>query len=94
MDKNLILKMLKTEPAKIEAKVNEYGKMELNVDGRSLELIAMAMSISQSICEQSHTSIDDFCEMLKYGSKLTDSDKINSKIFNKLLINLLIKSQL
>lgn len=86
--KQMMDMLQKSEPAKIEAKSDENGKMSIELDGRGIEIIGLSLAIAESIINTSNGAItvDDYCGMLKSAinecSKPKDVEmEIAKKIF-------------
>ncbi len=58
--------MLKIEPAKITAEVDDKGKVTCKVEGRQSELIPLLATLSLQIIEECSHPIDEYCEFLKF----------------------------
>lgn len=94
MDKKLFDKFMeeiyKNEPAKIIAETDDKGRFTINFDGRGIELLVMSFEISRKYIEESHLSVDDYCEMLKEGfvkhpDKSKEQKDVENVIINKML---------
>lgn len=60
-------KMVGTQPAKIEANVDEKCDARILLEGRGFELMGLSMQIAQDVMEKTHTDVDDYCQMLRDG---------------------------
>ena len=87
-----IKEALKNQPAKIEATVNEKLDCEICLEGRPVELVPLSLGIVLEICDKTHTSIDEYCYLLKRASqekaRLKDIPKeqidVEKEIMNKI----------
>lgn len=70
MDHNFFKELFKNEPAKITAESDDKGVMNIMIEGRGIELLALAFEISEHVIEKSPITIDDYCKMLKDGAEL------------------------
>jgi hypothetical protein len=60
-EKSMIVK-----PAEINAKIiNVEGDSEIELDGRSLDLIALSIQIAMDVIEKTHIDVDTYCKTLK-----------------------------
>lgn len=83
-------KMVDTEPAKIEAKVDKKGESTLYFEGRGLQLMALSMEIAKNVMKETHTDVEKYCAILKEGilvknddSKAYEESKEESKSITK-----------
>lgn len=85
---------LKNYPAKIEATVNEQMDAKVSFKGRAIELVPLSIDIVLEIIDKvPHTSIDEYCYLLKRASqekaRLKDIPKeqmdVEKEIMNKIL---------
>lgn len=58
--------MIKIEPAKITAEVDDKGKMTCKVDGRLSEIVPLLVTTTFQIIEESSYSLDEYCDFLKF----------------------------
>lgn len=70
---------LKNYPAKIEATVDEKMEIKLNLEGRTIELVPLSLSIVLEICDNANLSISQYCDLLQktaaYEASLKDIPK-------------------
>lgn len=82
---------LKPEPAKIKAETKKDGQLSIKFEGRGLELMALSLSISESIIKDSKGAItvDDYCHMLKdifrQHSKSKEQRDVENEIMKKII---------
>ena len=94
MDKKSFDKLMeeiyKNEPAKIIAETDDKGRFTINFEGRGVELLIMSLEISRKYIEESHLSVEGYCEMLKEGivnhqDKSKEQKDVENVIINKML---------
>ena len=77
---NMIKELLNPEPAKITAESKENGKINIKMDGRVLECIALSMAIADQLIEESKgaLTVDAYCDMIKQA--VNDHSKSKEQI--------------
>lgn len=94
MDQKLFEKLVEAvlinEPAKITGEVDDKGKMTVMLDGRGIDIIALALAICERVIEESHLQVNDYCEMLKEAvepkkNKSKEQQDVEKVIINKML---------
>lgn len=88
MDKKFFEELLKNVPAKITAESDEKGKITILLNGRGIDVLSLALAISEGVIEQSPFTVDDFCGMLKKGcteGKSKEQKDVENAIISKLL---------
>lgn len=73
----LIKQLLNPKAAKIEASCNETGESTVLIEGRSIDIIALSMSIIEKIIKVSNgtLTVDVYCDMLKYALNQKNKSK-------------------
>lgn len=90
MDFEEFKEMMKPQSASIDAKCDEHCQMELKMEGRSPELVALSLGIAENVCEKMDFPVDVFCQILKDKNEL--NKKMNKKKQNDMgkIINALL----
>ena len=90
MDFKEFEEMMKPMPASIEAKSDEHCQMELKIEGRRAEILALTLGIAENICGKMDFPVDVFCQILKDKNEL--KTKMNKKKQNDMekIINALL----
>lgn len=88
MDKKFFEELLKNAPAKITAESDDKGKITILLNGRGIDVLSLALAISDRVIEQSPLTVDDFCGMLKKActeEKKQRAKDVENAIISKLL---------
>jgi hypothetical protein len=90
MDFEEFKEMMKTQPASIDAKCDENCQMNLEMEGRNKEILALSLGIAETVCEKTDFPVDVFCKILKDKNEL--KTKMNKKKQNDMekIINALL----
>lgn len=67
MDYKFLNELFKNEPAKITAESDDRDKGKINIcfEGRGIELLSLAIAISEGVLKDCPLSVNDYCEILK-----------------------------
>ena len=88
MDKKFFEELLKIVPAKITAESDDKGKITILLDGRGIDVLSLALAISERVIEESPLTVDNFCGMLKKActeEKSKEQKDVENAIISKLL---------
>lgn len=77
---NKIKELLNPKPAKITMESDENGKINIEIDGRALECVALSMAIAEQLIKESKgaLTVDAYCDMLRQA--VNDHSKFKEQI--------------